>query len=125
MATKIFLGNPPSSIVEWIKNNRSTVVVKNMTGKIQLGDYSHNIELSNSNASYTIAPKHTQNIIPGTYQTTLTHESFDHHDAYPVELNGQSLEMLDFKTVGNSYTGSYTYSAGSTYEFLAYGAQPM
>ena len=125
MATRIFLGNPSSSIVEWIKNKRSTAVVKNMTGRVEFGNYSYNIALSNSNASYTIAPKHTQNIIPGTYQTTLTHESQNQHDAYQVELNGQSLEMLGFKTVGNSYTGSYTYSAGSTYEFLAYGAQPM
>lgn len=59
MATRIFLGNPPSSIVEWIKNNRSTAVVKNMTGIVEFGNYSYNIALSNSNASYTIAPKHT------------------------------------------------------------------
>ena len=59
MATRIFLGNPSSSIVEWIKNKRSTVVVKNMTGRVEFGNYPHNIALSNSNASYIIAPKHT------------------------------------------------------------------
>lgn len=59
MATRIFLGNPSSSIVEWIKNKRSTVLVKNMTGRVEFGNYSYNIALSNSNASYTIAPKHT------------------------------------------------------------------
>ena len=122
MSVKVFLGNPPQSVIDWIKGRpphppqqQFATVVNNthLTSDEFPNSWQPqpiNIALSGSSVSYRIQPGQTKNIKPGTYRTIITdkqyYDEYGHHDntnAYLTHINVNNVDTGVIETNGFNY----------------------